>query len=60
MKFRYYITDICMGETTGTNDPLLAKELGDCDDLFVVDTETGQWFVYGELHNIEQYKELSE
>lgn len=43
MKFRYYITDLFNGQISGSNNEDQAKELAQCEEYFVVDTETGQW-----------------
>jgi predicted Fe-Mo cluster-binding NifX family protein len=45
MKFRFYITDTYDGCIKGTNDPEAARAFAECEDFFVVDTETGRWLV---------------
>ena len=45
MKFRFYITDLFLGNLTGTNDAELAKQAATSEDMFVVDAETGNWLV---------------
>lgn len=42
-KFRFYVTDLYDGDIKGTNDPESAKNFAQCEDFFVVDTETGTW-----------------
>lgn len=55
-KFRYYITDIGMGEITGTNDGETAQSLAESDVFFVVDTHTNKWVALGgEQHTITEY-----
>lgn len=45
MKFRYYITNMCAGCIQGTNSPEEAQNFANCEDFFVVDTETGEWLL---------------
>lgn len=45
MKFRFYVTDTYDGCIKGTNDPVAARVFAECEDFFVVDTETGRWLV---------------
>ncbi len=41
-KFRFYITNLFEGEIEGTNDAAKASEFAECEDYFVVDSETGE------------------
>lgn len=43
MKFRYYITSLHEGNIEGTNELQVAEELAECEEYFVVDTNTGEW-----------------
>lgn len=43
MKFRFYVTDPFDGSLKGTNSEETARHFAECDDFFVVDTETGMW-----------------
>lgn len=42
-KFRFYITDLFDGRIVGTDSADQAQMLANCEDYFVVDTETGEW-----------------
>ena len=56
MKFRYYITSMFDGNITGTNDTSRAVDYAECEDFFVVDTETGEWLTPDGPANIEEKK----
>lgn len=43
MKFRYYITNLFDGKVQGTNDERVVDSVKDCEEYFVVDSETGKW-----------------
>ncbi len=60
MKFRYYITDIYQGEILGTNSSETAESLADCEDYFVVDSETGKWLTPCEALDIQECPEVDE
>lgn len=45
MRYTYYITDLDMGEITGTNDEAVARSLAECEDYFVVNAEMGYWLL---------------
>ena len=47
MKFRYYITNLLEGNIEGTDDGKVAEELAECEEFFVVDTNTGEWLQSG-------------
>lgn len=47
MIFRYYITDSFNGRIEGTNDTESAEELAECEEYFIVDTDTGEWLCAG-------------
>jgi hypothetical protein len=48
MKFRFYVADLGQGMIVGTDSPEEANDLAQCEDYFVVDTETGEWLTpYG-------------
>lgn len=42
-KYRYYITDLFEGCVKGTNSDEMAAYYAQCEDYFVVDSETGEW-----------------
>lgn len=56
-KFRYYITNLFEGEVQGTDDTKVAEEASNCDEMFIVDTETGSWIINEEPIQIEEFKE---
>jgi hypothetical protein len=43
VQFRYYITNLFDGKVQGTNDEKVADNVKDCEEYFVVDSETGKW-----------------
>ena len=48
MKFRYYITDMVVGQVVGTDFDDVAKEFAESEDCFVVDSDTGVWLLGGD------------
>lgn len=56
-KFRYYITNLFEGAVQGTDDTKVAEEASNCDEMFIVDTETGSWIINEEPIQIEEFKE---
>jgi hypothetical protein len=56
MKFKYYITDLYDGAVKGTDDTELAKEAAECEDLYVVEADTGTWLLADGLsHQVQIY-----
>ena len=47
MKFRYYITNPFTGRVEGTNSEEDAKNFANCEDYFVIDSESGKWMLPG-------------
>ena len=55
MQFKYYVTDLLQGNVKGTNDDALALELSQSEDFFVVNAETGGWYLIGgDVKDIEE------
>jgi hypothetical protein len=57
MKFRYYVTNTFNGCIEGTNDAKEAKELVDCEDFFVIDSEKGVWLTPDGEQKVFKYGE---
>lgn len=40
---RYYIVDLADGFVKSTNDAVIANDLSESDDFFVIDTQDNTW-----------------
>ena len=56
MKFKYLIADTFDGTCYGTNDEAIANQRGECDEYFVMNTETGTQLYCGEERTIKEYR----
>jgi hypothetical protein len=56
LPFRFIIVDQFDGCVKGTNNEVLALQFAECDEYYVIDSETGKWLVFNGPTDIQEIK----